>query len=287
MFYKLFRNRSQRRGFTLIELLVVIAIIAILIALLLPAVQKVRMAAARMQGTNNLKQIGIGVHAFHDSFQRLPYNGTTTAPPGQWASSSNTDSGSWAFQILPYVEQTAFYNAQAGTQAIDSTVQSATTIKTFLCPGRGRPSWKTGGGNGGHVTDYAINCYLNDPINGSYAQTNQKLGLLAITDGTSNTVLAGEKSLHTSQYVDTLAAANLDDSISCGGDNGTGLGATCTTVNPTDSTAIVVSAGNVQWGCPFAGSCPFLLADGSVKLVGAGTTAIVNGMKPTDGINVP
>src|SRR5215207_8097232 len=95
----LVRVRKDRRGFTLIELLVVIAIIAILIALLVPAVQKVREAAARTQSINNLKQIGLAFHNYHDSVRHLPFNGTGAAQSG------NPTSGSWAFQILPYIEQ--------------------------------------------------------------------------------------------------------------------------------------------------------------------------------------
>src|SRR5207247_1332011 len=97
---------SRLAGFTLIELLVVIAIIAILIALLVPAVQKVRAAAARTQCMNNLKQIGLGMHMYQDQFRTLP--------PG-WLTSSNgavapSPGWSWSLLILPLIEQGVIYN---------------------------------------------------------------------------------------------------------------------------------------------------------------------------------
>src|SRR5437764_1392022 len=116
------KGRPRSGGFTLIELLVVIAIIAILIALLVPAVQKVRAAAARAQCANNLKQLGLAVHSYHDANKRIPAN----ARPGflhySWNGGDSTEAGantwSWIARILPYVDQgplASQYNIPNGT----------------------------------------------------------------------------------------------------------------------------------------------------------------------------
>lgn len=162
------RLRSDwRSGFTLIELLVVIAIIAILIGLLLPAVQKVREAAARIQSTNNLKQISLACHSYSDAMGSLPDNGTweytwwTFGPPWQLnpPRPQMAQGCSWAYKILPYLEQDNLYNNFSLT----------VPVKTFLDPGRsgtGLAAEQFNAGDlqsirrAGAVTDYAANGML-------------------------------------------------------------------------------------------------------------------------------
>jgi len=133
-------SRVRRSAFTLIELLVVIAIIAILIGLLLPAVQKVREAAARMSCSNNLKQLGIAVHSYNDATGRMPYDMSPEAGNSATWGMGGTN-WSWLAQILPYIEQGALYT-QAGiptntlqvAYSITTPSPLSAQIKTFLCP---------------------------------------------------------------------------------------------------------------------------------------------------------
>src|SRR5476651_2033014 len=100
------KTKKRRAGFTLIELLVVIAIIAILIALLVPAVQKVRAAAARTQCINNLKQLGLGLQSFAGDNKAFPPSHTTATTP---ATVVTNQKHHWATLVLPYIDQTALY----------------------------------------------------------------------------------------------------------------------------------------------------------------------------------
>jgi prepilin-type N-terminal cleavage/methylation domain-containing protein len=137
---------ARQRAFTLIELLVVIAIIALLIGLLLPAVQKVREAAARMKCQNNLKQLALGVHNYHDAEGLFPVNSLITDQGNNWVSPN----WSWLARILPYIEQGNLHR-QAGipTQPLDggaaianpptnpTQIVVATQVNTFICPSDG------------------------------------------------------------------------------------------------------------------------------------------------------
>lgn len=257
------RNHSTRLAFTLIELLVVIAIIAILIALLVPAVQKVRVAAARTQSTNNLKQIGLGSHNYHDQFKVLPWNGRN-GNSGTYSKYGNStpNSGSWAYQILPYIEQENLYKLGAGTNT-----GPASPVPTYLCPMRGRQGFATSA-ELGPFTDYGINIYINRPFSDVNAESSldARRTLPKIQDGTSNTIFAGHIYIQVTQYASTVGN-NYKESIWTGG-----LGGTNRRKDPNDATGVMKmeqdgTGGNGhKFGSPFPEGCLFVMCDGSVRM---------------------
>jgi len=221
-----------RAAFTLIELLVVIAIIAVLVGMLMAAVQQAREAANRAACANHLKQLALGMHLLHDSFDTLPSNGGYGGEPGpvlmtesyRWGVADPTKTpqdqpGPWGFMLEPYIEQ---------QNAFIATDLSA-SIETFACPSR-RPgqaqtcpasdpvwsgvSYTTSGMNPFMKTDYVAN---NDVI----VQRGDTLFTLStITDGTGETILLGEKSMDPRVY--QTGGWLWDEPIACGGNGGNG-----------------------------------------------------------------
>ena len=205
---------QRRSGFTLIELLVVIAIIAVLISLLLPAVQSAREAARRVQCVNNLKQMGIALHSYHDALSIFPpgyiaaskfIDGETDTAPG-W---------SWAAMILPQLEQAALYssiNANLSVQSAANTTAAQTIVNVFLCPSDQLPPGGTfavtdglgdtvamvapssyAASTGSDAADVALGLNYDGSGNGPFYR-NSGVRLAAITDGTSQTIALFERS---------------------------------------------------------------------------------------------
>jgi prepilin-type N-terminal cleavage/methylation domain-containing protein len=308
----------RHRGFTLIELLVVIAIIAILIGLLLPAVQKVRAAAARATCLNNLKQISLACHNYHDARGYLPWpgNNTNTANPFRTHEADSTveDSGPWAYHILPYLEKSDVFRQVRNTQASPNNGINTreVAVKAYLCPGRmRRPFTKDGdtlitalnGTTGtigaaspgvranGAVTDYALNAWINGSLDstgntntgagGLKEQKNMKKRVNTLPDGSSNTLLVGEKRIYVEQY--QLGGGSYDEPIffSNGGVNRND--GTCAKDNPFLGFTLTSIR---NWGSPFD-ACPMSMCDGSVRLIKYGTSLDTGGLgllKPDDNV---
>src|SRR5436190_7923384 len=214
-------KRPRSAGFTLIELLVVIAIIAILIALLVPAVQKVREAAARSSCQNNLRQIGLAMHMYQDTARVLPKGwvtcvtgGTTVAPSPGW---------SWAILILPYIEQGALYTTinpdiatPTGPPHLPPLILQS-VIPTYICPsdkvGTINPNFNNYGKN-----NYVCNRWVLGPDGSSLPAAYTIQG---IPDGSSNTLLVGDRALVTT--VSAVWGRHNNTSASFGGRVGRGI----------------------------------------------------------------
>lgn len=192
-------TRKSGRGFTLIELLVVIAIIGVLIALLLPAVQAAREAARRSQCVNNLKQLGIALHNYHDTIGALPLGRTI---PQQFSFSVQA-------RLLPYMEQTTLQNAlnfDLGWSFPDNLTAYSATISSFVCPSDprtvpgnlkwGPTSYRANEGTSvamwfGESDTAGVNTALTIAPNGLFF-SNETIKLASITDGSSNTAAFSE-----------------------------------------------------------------------------------------------
>jgi prepilin-type N-terminal cleavage/methylation domain-containing protein/prepilin-type processing-associated H-X9-DG protein len=197
--------RSHRHGFTLVELLVVIAIITALIGLLLPAVQKVREAANRAQCLNNLKQMALGLHNYHDAYQVFP--------PGQGSPPGDSYFGYWSgptvnstfIAVLPFIEQGNLYDAVNGSGGSRSTVSPvAQPIKTLTCPSDTLPNppvYTASRRRNYAMTSYGVNAGTQPPVTSptplvkdGIFNWNTDVRLTDITDGASSTILLGERS---------------------------------------------------------------------------------------------
>ena len=262
--------QQNKRGFTLIELLVVIAIIAILIALLLPAVQQAREAARRSECKNNLKQIGLALHNYHDTHRILPpgFNVDLVV--------ANTATGNgglgWSGSILPGLDQTNVYNTldfKATWASGDNEKACATYLSVYRCPSDTTVSHRDHDQIDNRVPTSYLACFSGTRGSDSEANVtdadgtfflNSSIRLRDITDGTSNTIAAGECVNNFDEFKDHFYIG----STSIGGWDGA----------PREYSEYVASTGvpmnttnEVCFGSLHVGGAHFLLLDGSVRFI--------------------
>jgi prepilin-type N-terminal cleavage/methylation domain-containing protein len=297
------------RAFTLIELLVVIAIIAILIAMLLPAVQKVREAGYRAQCANNLKQLGLAVHTYHDAFAVIPCSRVNK---------TGANNATWLLLLLPYIEQQNLYakwnTSQAFWQQLN-TFPENTVVKTYICPSRPRttsvwintdPPTASSGYYSGSCGDYAACVGNGTPVAGGNATMDYCAGATCtgympgvfiravnspgtvrfgdVTDGLSNTLFIGEKYMAARDF-----GTGAPQWGTCGSDNDCAVwDAYDPTINQRVASASFPLNGNfnadptdysggVQFGGYHPGVTMFVLGDGRVAAINNSLSGTVLG----------
>ncbi|WP_339746681.1 DUF1559 domain-containing protein [uncultured Rubinisphaera sp.] len=310
------RLQVPRKAFTLIELLVVIAIIAILVALLLPAVQQAREAARRSSCKNNLKQIGLALHNYHDTYRVFPpgyinqFDDPQPTNSGEYSTAVGAERSAWSWGafVLPFVEQSALYDVlQVGdiriknalaTPALLSNMQNP--ISSFRCPSDTAPdvntskqvqdsagtarniatanyvasnssrrwhssgSWVTGPGLG-ELSQWGTPPNANQSPNGMFWR-NSKVRMRDITDGTSNTIMAGERAWELNNpagatftcRAGTVLGTRITNEQS---EVHRGLAAATTAINFANNNC------NKGFSSRHTGGAQFVMADGSVRFL--------------------
>ncbi len=279
--------RRNRRGFTLIELLVVIAIVAVLVGLMLSAVQRVRNAAARLSCQNNLKQIGLALHHYHDANNGLPVGHRSL-----FQADRRPFTG-WTLDLLPFLEADALH-AQSMADFrrqplafVPPHSGLSTVVKAYLCPADGRVgspqvSTKT-------MTTVAFTSYLG--VSGKDYQSkdgvlvqDRRFPLLAITDGTGNTLMVGERP-PSADFQFGWWYAGVGQKLSGSADMILGVreqnlqpivsGSTCGPgAYPFRESRFDDPCGMFHFWSPHSGGANFALADGSVRFLAYSGNAV-------------